>query len=41
MTIRLSVFLIVWALFACSGYRQWTDSWCECMWAADSTAFTR
>lgn len=25
----------------CLGYAQWSDAWCECVWAADSTYFER
>lgn len=49
VTYRILALLILLALVACAttrpspctGYVQYTDAWCECMWAADSTYFTK
>jgi hypothetical protein len=41
MAIRLTAAMLLLALYAaCSAWRPWSDAWCDCMWAADSTYFT-
>lgn len=40
MNYKVLIFVILVALYGvCAGYQKWTDSWCECMWAQDSTYF--
>ena len=35
MMMRLTVLVLVLALWAaCTAYRPWSDSWCECVWEA-------